>query len=143
MDFRHFLPVVVVVSLWASETLAKNQCPEKIASTQVAVGDFEDGWQSFGGTRNHPLVSVSFSVGSPDKNVVLAPSKEAAAGKSATAVWEFSESDEDYWVSCEYARTSVVIAKSLGKSVRRCTAEYDNRFSVPVVKKWGCSMAKE
>jgi len=114
-----------------------------VTTRQAVVGDLVGGWQGFEASGNHTLAGVSFSLGRPDRNVLLAPSRESVTDTLSTAEWDFPDSDEDYWVSCEYARTSVVIAKPLGRTAQKCFAEYDGRFSSPVLKKWDCDVSSK
>lgn len=116
----------------------QNTCPQRIMVIQTVSGKPHEGWYDFGTKDEHPLIGVSFSYGPPDQKSLLTPSNESEKGKIATATWTFPESDTNYWVACEYAGTSAVVAKPLSKNISTCTVEYDQRFAAPVAKNWSC-----
>ena len=114
------------------------QCPLDLRVTQTAQISSSE-WKIFNSNGKHPYVGVSFSEGEPDKKVILAPGKEKKVKGGTLAIWDFSPSDEGYWVSCLYAETSATVAKKLPPNVQSCEAEYDVRSSPPLLKKWSCS----
>lgn len=119
----------------ASET--RIECPPAISVAQ-AVTSTPEGWLAYGTRDQHPFMAVSFSFGSPDQKASLAPSKEKKKGKSTIATWIFPRSDTDYWIACEYAGTTAVVAKALDRNTGVCTVEYDPGFSSPVAKSLNC-----
>jgi hypothetical protein len=114
-------------------------CPPNIAVTQAASGPVPAGWTSFTARRAHPFAGVSFMSGSPDAAGAMAPSNEKRKGRKLTATWEFPSTDATYWLVCEYAGTSVVMAQPLGKEVASCTVEYNTAVSTRVAQRWQCS----
>lgn len=117
------------------------QCPLELSIKQTLQNSQTD-WKTFNSHEKHPYVGVSFSEGSPDKKVILAPSTEKKMKDGINATWEFSPSAEGYWVSCLYAETSVTVSQKLPSKVQACEVEYDADSSRPVVKKWRCSLRK-
>lgn len=135
------LAAILMASLPISsraEPEERNTCPPKIMVIQTVSSETHEGWSDYGTRDEHPLVGVSFSYGPPDQKALLAPSREIKKGKNTISTWILPKSDTDYWVSCEYAGTSAVVAKPLSKNKGICTVEHDSRFSTPIVKNWGC-----
>jgi len=113
-------------------------CPQTITDAQEYVGGAPEGWTAFGSRQEHPLQNVSFFSGSPEEKALLAPTSEHLKGKNPRAEWVFPPAQEPYWIACEYARTTVIVARPLAAWVRSCTVKYDPRFSSPVASSWQC-----
>ena len=113
------------------------QCPPVLKTKQSIDGE-QTGWQAFNSHEKHPYVSVSFSEGTPNKKIILAPSSEKKVRGKLLAVWTLPKSTEGYWVSCLYGETSVTVARKLPDDVSYCEVEYDRNFSQPVAKRWMC-----
>jgi len=123
----------------AAETMIA--CPPSIETAQAASGAVPEGWSSYGATDSQPLVGVLFFLGPPDKNMLLTPSREQRKGKRMLASWTFPASDDGYWVACEYAKTTVVVARRILPDPKTCSVEYDTNFSSPVARSWKCESA--
>ncbi|WP_341675585.1 STY0301 family protein [Niveibacterium sp. SC-1] len=123
-------------------TLAANPtadaCPKAITDAQEYVSGASEGWSAFGSRQEHPLQGVSFYSGSPDKKALLAPTAEHLGGKAPRAEWALPETQEPYWVACEYAQTTVIVARPLPAGTRSCTVKYVPHFSSPVASSWQC-----
>lgn len=122
----------------SASAIEKDTCPPRIRAAQTISSPKLEGWSNFDTNDEHPFVNVSFSAGPPDGKAILTPSAERQKGKLSFATWNFPKSETEYWVSCEYAETTVVVAKPLGRDITSCTAEYDTSFSRPRVNTWGC-----
>ena len=129
---------LLALTVHSAHAEENNLCPHKISVNQTLTGKAPDGWLAYASQEQLPFQGISFYRGTLDQKALLAPSKEQRQGKNTTATWALPNSDADYWIACEYAKTSVVIAKSLGKDARICSVEYDGRFSQPVAKTWRC-----
>jgi hypothetical protein len=143
MKLHRIIIFLAVFSTTASVSLRvvaddRPLCPSKISVAQNLLGKAPDGWSNYDAKGDYPYVGVSFWFGPPDKKALLAPSKEGQNSAGPVATWTFTKSDIDYWVACEYSRTNVVVARSIGKKVDSCTVQYDKRFSGPVAKSWSC-----
>jgi hypothetical protein len=132
--------IIAITSLIGNLAYASDyqQCPLNLLVNQTVQNASSD-WKIFNSYEKHPYVGVSFSEGEPDKKVILAPGKEKKVKGGTLAIWDFSPSDEGYWVSCLYAETSATVAQKLPPNVQSCEAEYDVRSSPPLLKKWSCS----
>ncbi|WP_406806119.1 STY0301 family protein [Burkholderia semiarida] len=91
---------------------ATSDCPARIAVTQQLDGQPPDGWKNFDTQRTYPLAGVT----------------------------SLAEAREDYWVSCDYGNTSVVIARPLGKHAQTCVARYKRGHAI--VQTWQCTPRK-
>lgn len=129
------------VSLVASPaSAATTDCPTRLAVTQQLDGQPPDGWKSFDTQSSYPLASVTFWSGPPDRRASLLPNRSRSESKGDIYIWSLAESREDYWISCDYGNTSVVIARPLGKQAQTCVARY--RRGHAIVQSWQCTPQK-
>ncbi|WP_399278159.1 STY0301 family protein [Trinickia symbiotica] len=117
-------------------------CPTSIAVSQAFSGNAPEGWSSYDAKCDYPLTNVSFWSGPPTDKAQLVPDQRIRRANSEVDTWTFPDSPNAYWVACEYAGTSVLMARPLGKGTRACTVEYDGRFSNPVARTWHCTAAR-
>lgn len=131
--------LLAIITFMTNITCAADfqQCPLALKVNQTTQSITSD-WKIFNSDEKHPYVGVSFSEGSPDKKVILAPDKEKKIKGGVLAVWHLPTSAEGYWVSCLYAETSVTIARRLPSNIQSCAVEYDSRSSPPIIKNWHC-----
>ncbi|MCA7923277.1 hypothetical protein LGM35_12365 [Burkholderia cenocepacia] len=125
----------LLVALPASAAAA--DCPARIAVTQQLDGQPPEEWKSFDTQSTYPLASVTFWSGPPDRMMSLLPNRSRSESKSDVYIWSLAENREDYWVSCDYGNTSVVIARPLGKQAQTCVARY--RRGHAIVQSWQCT----
>lgn len=119
---------------------ATSDCPARIAVTQQLDGQPPDGWKNFDTQRTYPLAGVTFWSGPPDRIMSLLPNRSRTEPKSDVYTWSLAEAREDYWVSCDYGNTSVVIARPLGKHAQTCVARYKRGHAI--VQTWQCTPRK-
>ncbi|WP_175712758.1 STY0301 family protein [Burkholderia ambifaria] len=112
-------------------------CPARVTVTQQFDGQPPDGWKNFDTQDTYPLAAVRFWSGPPDRMTSLVPSRSRSESKSDIYIWSLAENSEDYWVSCDYGNTSVVIARPLGKQAQTCVARY--RRGHAIVQSWRCT----
>lgn len=115
------------------------QCPARLAVIQRLDGPSPDGWKNYDTKRTYPLAGVRFWSGSPDRMATLMPNGSRSEGKQDVEIWSLAESDDDYWISCDYGNTSVMIARPLGKHAQTCIARYSRRPAV--IRGWRCTPA--
>ncbi len=121
----------------SSHAAEPDACPARLAVSQTTA-DANPGWKPFNSDEKHPWVGVSFSEGTPDQKVTLAPSSEKKIKGGTRASWTLTPSATGYWVSCLYAQTGAVIAKKLPADATFCEVEYDGQFNPAIAKKWHC-----
>lgn len=119
---------------------ATTDCPARVAVTQQLDGQPPDGWKHFDTQSTYPLASVTFWSGPPDRMTSLLPNRSRSESQSDIYIWSLAENREDYWVSCDYGNTSVVIARPLGKQAQTCVARY--RHGHAIVQSWQCTPRK-
>ncbi|WP_321805235.1 STY0301 family protein [Burkholderia sp. BCC1993] len=127
-----------LVALPASAATA--DCPARVAVTQQLDGQPPDGWKSFDTQSTYPLASVTFWSGPPDRMMSLLPNRSRSEPNSDVYTWSLAENREEYWVSCDYGNTSVVIARPLGRQAQTCVARY--RRGHAIVQTWQCTPRK-
>ncbi len=126
------------ISLNAACVAANFICPPQLQVSQEIKDDTKE-WKKFNVDEKYPYIGVSFSQGTPDKKVILAPTSEKKRAGNIVATWLLPPTTEGYWIACLYNGTSAIIAKQLEANVTSCEVEYDARFSSPVAKKWHCN----
>ena len=133
-----FLPLMMV-SLFGQTARAADfyACPSEL-KVAANVSEPPSGWEVINTDDRHPYVGVSFSLGPPSDQAILAPDGVRTIKSGRIAVWHFSDTVQAYWVSCLYAETSATVAKKLPANTGSCEVEYDGRFSAPVAKTWRC-----
>ncbi|MEK7916248.1 STY0301 family protein [Burkholderia contaminans] len=129
--------VLLVASPASAATM---DCPARLAVTQQLDGQPPDGWKRFDTQSTYPLASVTFWSGPPDRMASLLPNRSRSESKSDVYIWSLAENREDYWVSCDYGNTSVVIARPLGKQAQTCVARYKRGHAV--IQSWQCTQQK-
>ncbi len=112
-------------------------CPQEITVEQKATPPNSQ-WKPFDSQPRHPFLSVAFSEGDPSGRAILAPTRQQKTKQRQVDIWLFPESSLGYWLSCEYSGTSMTLSRPLDVGVKSCEAEYDPRFSSPVVKQLTC-----
>lgn len=134
------LSALILASLFEQKALASDfyACPSEL-KVAANVSDSPSGWEVINTDDRHPYVGVSFSLGPPSDQAILAPDGARISQSGRIAVWHFPGSTvQAYWVSCLYAETSATLAKKLPAHIGSCEVEYDGRFSAPVAKTWRC-----
>jgi hypothetical protein len=112
-------------------------CPSRL-TVQQSVDQDVSGWQKNDSHKSHLFMNVSFSEDSPDKKIILAPTREKTVRHTLIKEWELPKSTKGYWVSCHYDDAKATVAKKLPDDVSYCKAEYDRNSSRTFVKRWQC-----
>jgi hypothetical protein len=116
-------------------------CPQTLSVSQTIDAPVDD-WSAFPSHDSHPWTGVSFSEGSPDQMVWLAPTEEHVIRGVKSATWRFLPSALGYWVACNYGSTSAYVARKLPTEWTSCEVEFDPKFATAVVRKWRCVSPK-
>jgi hypothetical protein len=140
---RLFFPLVALLTATylssAQAAPSTLQCPARLPVSQAISGPAPDGWRSYDSQKTHPLISVSFWSGPPDQLAMLAPSKSVKRRDTLVNTWSLETAETDYWVSCEYFDTAVIIAHPLGSAARTCTVRYDAKRTPAMMIDWHCA----
>lgn len=140
--YNQFAVFTIVLSMqfsggaYASET---DLCPVEIFTIQNIDQSRKGRWIAYGTNEVNPWANVSFFSGPPDQKAQLAPTSEKRNGGIITVEWDLPRSTDGYWVACEYAGTTVVVARSLEANVNSCVADYSLDSGVPSIKMWQCN----
>ncbi|KAB0642451.1 hypothetical protein F7R21_11855 [Burkholderia latens] len=123
----------------AYATSAPVQCPARLPVSQTIDRPAPDGWRPYDSRKTHPLIGVSFWSGPPDRLALLAPSSGVKRRDTLIDTWPLAAAETDYWVSCEYFDTAVIVARPLGTAARTCTVRYDATRTPPKMIDWQCT----
>lgn len=106
----------------ATASEIKIDCPESINSTE-SLQTTNDAWQVEAdlGKRSRFLDTIAIYSGNPKEMASLVPNKIKQKNRKRTSIWEFSKSSAgEFWVSCTYTNSMLMLAKPLPKNVQRC-----------------------
>lgn len=84
-----------------------------------------EGFTPYVTTSRHPLVAILLSDGPPNETYWLAPESYLDQGKVLVAKWRFIPGPRPIWISCSYAKTSVVLAFALPLATTQCEVPFD------------------
>lgn len=88
------------------------QCPEKISTHQTAES-FDESFSAFTKKGANYFLGIGVTEGSPDKEQWLRP--EYLKAKDID-LYDLTYTQESVWVVCQYANTSVTLAKELERA---------------------------
>lgn len=91
----------------------------------------------------HQLAAVTFYDGLPEEKASLVYDRIVkAAGGKETATWSFkAQAGRQFWLTCSYSGTNVVLKKALPLQIARCSVIYDATAKVaglPAIDKITC-----
>lgn len=118
------------------------QCPEKLPEVAQSLTTTPAGWQP--GKQAIPLwlYSITLFDGPVEEMAALAPDGRAKAANAITDTWTLdATSPRDLWLQCNYANTTITLAKPLGKGFRKCVARFNPQLHVagqPVMESLRC-----
>jgi hypothetical protein len=130
--------LLLCVASFAADTVT---CPTTIDVNQQLAATVP-GWTAMLDDAPHQLAGITFYDGPPQEKASLAYDKMTKAAAKQIAKWSFSpEASRQIWISCNYAGTSVQLAKSLPPKTSACEVTYDPRQQVaglPLIEKISC-----
>ncbi|MCW5964593.1 MAG: hypothetical protein KIT83_11190 [Bryobacterales bacterium] len=138
MHFSHglrllcLLVIALPLPLALAQTAPKEfRCPEKLPAVEQQLASTPPGWQTGKQTIPLWLATITLFDGPIPENVALAPDGRGTAGAKVTDVWKLdATSHRSLWLQCNYANTTITLAKPLGTGFRECTAIYDPQIRV-------------
>ncbi|HXS94338.1 MAG TPA: STY0301 family protein [Candidatus Limnocylindrales bacterium] len=105
-------------------------CPAQVAVSPQRIARAVPGWTPLTAEDAiHRLASVTFYDGHPSEKASLAPDAE----NRRVQTWTFAAQSRAYWITCGYSSTTVVLARELGREVRKCVVRYDGAGAVSSV----------
>jgi hypothetical protein len=127
-----FLPVL------SAETLT---CPASIKTTQQLSSPVA-GWKTSLDDAPQRLASVTFFDGPPTEQASLVYDDVKNVDGKRTATWRFNlSSARAIWLACQYSGTSVVLRRSLPRTVSTCAVTYSHTAEaagLPAVESMHC-----
>jgi len=134
---RLALAAALTIGATAAARAAPQHCPARIEVRQTAT-DVPAGYQPFDSEPQHQWTNAQFSEGPPSEQAWLAPDTTGRQGKALVNTWTFVNSPEGIWLSCGYAGTSIVVARRLPDTIRRCEVRFDMTIAPPAATAIDC-----
>ncbi len=141
---RKALAIFLVCGIFQAGAIAADgYCPSSIEvkqSVKIAPSEWTAGHEDFPSI----LAGITFYSGPPSENASLVYDKWIKRNGLAYASWTFSadsSTDLRIWLKCNYAYTTVTLAKELPEGTKRCDVTYDPKVEVngsPEVKDISC-----
>ncbi len=119
-------------------------CPAKVSVEQELIDKPAD-WAEAVDSLPTELAGLAVFDGPPAERVQLVQDDDIEADKTWTSVWNLPANPRGYWITCQYANTTVTLSRALPPSATRCEIVRDRmvRFGSgqPVVTSMICSAA--
>jgi hypothetical protein len=116
-------------------------CPEKIEVEQKLPKELP-GWAAMLDDAPQQLAGVTFYEGPPEEKASLVYDSITKAAGKETAAWEFNaQGSAQFWMTCSYAGTTLMLKKRLPPAIRTCTVTWDASQHVaglPLIIKMAC-----
>jgi hypothetical protein len=99
-------------------------CPRTIITTEAAIS-IAPAWEPVTSQKPHPLENAEVYDGHPSELASLVPDAGSDRGTIHLAIWNLpSDRERDVWIGCHYRGSTVILARKIDRSARRCTFEY-------------------
>lgn len=118
-------------------TAVVDACPKELVVNQSVATDVP-GWTSVNRRESYPFARIAFYSGPPADDKRVVPAWENRTTTGLHDGWRLPKQPAGYWVQCQYANTTAVVARKLDDAITFCRADYDPRFATLVVKRWSC-----
>jgi hypothetical protein len=145
MTFRSVLLTAALLLALPVPALAGIVCPAKIEVTQVLTASQAD-WKAGAAQLPTELAGLAVYDGPPEELAQLIHDNEKETDKTWTISWELPKNPRGYWITCEYANTTVTLTRKLPETVTRCEVVHDRNVSFGggklVVQSMDCGPAK-
>ena len=137
---RVLIPFLVAGSLLCGAEAF--ECPAAVA-VHEGLAKAIPGWTTMLDDSAHQLAAVTFYDGPPEEKASLVYDRIVkAAGGKQTATWSFkAQAGRQFWMTCSYSGTNVVLKKALPPQITRCSVVYEATAKVagmPAVEKITC-----
>ncbi len=124
--------------------LADVSCPMRIVVAQELTTP-QAGWTEGADELPTELAGISVFDGPPEERADLVPDDGMDTDEARTDVWNLTQNDRGYWLTCRYSSTTVTLTRRLPATVTRCEAVYETQQSfiggAPVVRSAACGPA--
>jgi len=115
------------------------RCPESI-EVDERLARPAAGWAEGRATEPHRLAGMRFFDGKLEDRASLVGKDRALSRVRSVTTWHFATGRE-YWVSCSYAWTSIILSGRLSSEIKSCSVTYASDALVnglPEIKKVEC-----
>jgi hypothetical protein len=122
-NYRSFLMVALFSALTNSACLAIDfQCPATVEVSQQ-LAEPPAPWQALNDQARggHHLDNVGFYSGDPKNKGAVVPDKTSREKGLAKTTWFFPQKKSaDFWISCSYTDTNVILTQQLPNGLSYC-----------------------
>lgn len=120
---RMVLPLLYAALFHANSHSAPIQCPANVTLRPHSTAILTE-WHVIAEAEVHELENVRFFDGDPEQEAELVPDESTVQ----RSVWNFvGDGKRHIWVACSYKATTLMLARQLPMSVRRCVSNYQRR----------------
>lgn len=115
------------------------RCPDTITVSEKLSAPVE-GWSEGASGEPHRLAGITLFDGTPDERASLVGRERVLSKTQLQVTWTLAKGRE-YWLSCAYASTGVVLSRRLPAAARSCTAVYARDVQVaglPELRRLDC-----
>lgn len=99
-----------------------DSCPKNINTDQNLKNEIEK-WNFLNEDTNYILESIRISEDHPSKKYWLLPDNH----KNNNYIWNVNQSKIDYWLTCSYSNTSIILTKKIDKKYQRCIVDINKK----------------
>jgi len=102
-------------------------CPLRIEVDERLAAP-QSGWTEGLSGLPTELAGISVFDGPPEELADLIPDDGADVADARSDIWNLTENDRGYWLTCRYASTTVTLTRRLPDTVTRCEAVYEKEI---------------
>ena len=128
--------LAIVLRAWAGEV----NCPATIKVEEHLLDSVEEGWTEGRAKELHRLAGVTIFDGNPANQASLIPKSRTISKTQTLATWTFAK-ERQYWITCSYSGTAVVLSRAISEKFVSCSVTYSRNVLVsghPEVQQINC-----
>jgi hypothetical protein len=124
MFCKLFRSIIFSVVLLASPVaFADDICPRSIDVTQ-GIKTAPGGWTVGDSKLPADLTGITMFSGPPEEQASLVPDGRSEDDELNNDIWNLTPDTRGYWIQCNYANTTVTLAKKLPDNFKQCQVRY-------------------
>ena len=131
--------LVLVLAIAARAAGGELSCPEIIQVTGALAIPVE-GWTEGRADEPHRLAGVTMFDGKPEERASLVGTERIISKTQTGTTWNFAKGRQ-YWLTCSYAGTGVVLSTAIPGTIGSCTVTYARNVRVsglPEIQRIDC-----
>jgi hypothetical protein len=127
-DAGRVLPLAALLAIPAFARAAEPSCPATLA-VEETMKQSPEGWTE--GRSNIPrrLSGITIFEGDPKELASLVGDQHKTSKTALVSTWRFTPGTQ-YWMSCSYSGTRIVLSRSIPRNYRTCVITYATDVSI-------------